>query len=204
MRGTLINRFTRVCNLLLYIYFSIIMGNYGCFRERPQFTIDFLFVYTDTICMETLIKSQLDIALKIVWARRARILRRLLKETAENADGLSRRAISAATPEQYTILTILASFGHGVTVGEIAERLELPHANISRTLDRLERKGLISRTRDRRDKRHMIIRLTLEGGKIARLFSEVATRLNDELWSSYTSEEKLTLLGLLSRQRTAE
>jgi len=103
------------------------------------------------------------------------------------------------TPEQYAILVVLDSYGHGVTVKEVGEAIDLPFANVTRTLERLETKGLVYRTRGVEDRRQMIVKLTLEGAKTARRLGEVRRRLGQTLWGKYDEREKRLLINLLSR-----
>jgi DNA-binding MarR family transcriptional regulator len=153
--------------------------------------------------MDDNIDEQLDRALRKTWSSRRILLRRLLRSRDEpntgHDPGMPRQLILDITPEQFTILCILESYGHGVTVKEITESIEMPHANVTRTLDRLEKKGLIRRSAGHKDRRQVIVKLTLEGTKEARRFAEVNRRLFETMWNKYDYQEKLHLLKLLSR-----
>lgn len=153
--------------------------------------------------MEDEIDRPLDAALQGKWIFRQRQLRMLLKKMSPpqpELPGTHPRRDRGFTPEQYTIISLLHSFGHGVTVSEIAGSIDVPHANVTRTLDRLEKKGIIHRKRGDDDKRQMIVRLTLEGSKAAKKLGEIEKRLDQILWGDYNPEEKRTLLELLSRE----
>jgi len=152
--------------------------------------------------METL-NIRLDRALSAKWAMRSEKLRRLLKELSSkevSRKGISRRDRSIFTPEQLAVITILSSFGHGVATGEINEKIDLPYANTSRTLNRMEKKGLIYRSRGKEDKRQVIVKLTLEGQKIARHLADINQTFYTSFWNGYTEAEKKTLLELLEKQ----
>ena len=147
-----------------------------------------------------------DVRLDQVLARkhieRRILLRRLLKELPPPGDAARKggaKKPTPFTPEQYEIVLILDTYGHGVTVKEIVEAVDAPHANITRTLERLENKGLIYRTRGAEDRRQMIVRLTLAGAKTARQMAKIAERLDDQLWHKLTDDEKRTLLRLLRK-----
>lgn len=164
--------------------------------------LDKLFVCTYNMAMENDINHRLDAALRDRWVSRQALLRRLLKEAIpphRETRGTHPGRDRGFTPEQYAIINILHSYGHGVTVGEIVEGIDIPYANVTRTLDRLEKKGLIHRTRGSEDRRQMIVRLTLEGNKAAGKLGEVRGRLDEQLWRGYSDEEKRALLELLSR-----
>ena len=68
------------------------------------------------------------------------------------------------TPTQYNVLRILrGAGGQGVSCSEVSERLVTKDSDITRFLDRLETRGLISRERETRDRRVIITRITDEG-----------------------------------------
>lgn len=57
--------------------------------------------------------------------------------------------------------------GQGSTVAELAGACMMDAGAMTRTLDRLERKGLVRRTRSARDRRVVNLALTAEGGAAA-------------------------------------
>jgi DNA-binding MarR family transcriptional regulator len=68
------------------------------------------------------------------------------------------------TPTQYNVLRILrGAGGQGVSCSEVSERLVTKDSDITRLLDRLETRGLISRSREIRDRRVIITRITDDG-----------------------------------------
>jgi DNA-binding MarR family transcriptional regulator len=68
------------------------------------------------------------------------------------------------TPTQYNALRILRGAGEqGLSCGEISERMVTRDSDITRLLDRLERRGLISRERPENNRRVVIARITGEG-----------------------------------------
>jgi DNA-binding MarR family transcriptional regulator len=152
--------------------------------------------------MET-INIRLDRALCVKWAARLKKLRRLLKEPLPDCmarKGTGRRDRSALTPEQLAVITILDSAGHGIATGEINEKIDLPYANTTRTLDRMEKRGLVFRSRGKADQRQIIVKLTLEGHKIARHLAETSRAFYASFWDGYTEAEKRMLIELLKRQ----
>jgi DNA-binding MarR family transcriptional regulator len=144
----------------------------------------------------------LDSLFRKKWAERRRLLWKLLRDqyTAEKKPiGADPRDTARFTPEQYDIITVLDSFGHGVPVKDITELIDLPFANITRTLDRLEKKGLIRRSKGKDDKRQVIIRLTLEGSRAARRLAHVRENLLTATWGMYDEAEQGILINLLER-----
>jgi DNA-binding MarR family transcriptional regulator len=74
---------------------------------------------------------------------------------------LNRHGLTAA---QYNVLRILRGAGeHGACSREIASRLITAEPDITRLLDRMEKRGLISRLRDAKDRRFVTTRITPAG-----------------------------------------
>lgn len=64
---------------------------------------------------------------------------------------------------QYNVLRILRGCPDGLTCGDIAERMISRDPDITRLLDRMEKRKLISRSRDDKDRRVVLTRITPEG-----------------------------------------
>src|SRR5215207_6676118 len=71
------------------------------------------------------------------------------------------------TGTQYNVLRILHGAGKdGLCGREIGERMITRVPDIPRLLDRMEKSGLISRVRDREDRRHVTARITPKGDEV--------------------------------------
>jgi DNA-binding MarR family transcriptional regulator len=70
------------------------------------------------------------------------------------------------TFQQYNVLRILRGAGEPLPTMEIGERLLQKTPGVSRTLDRLEKRGLIRRARGRDDGRQVLCALTHAGLRI--------------------------------------
>lgn len=103
------------------------------------------------------------------------------------------------TPEQFIVLSIFNRQSPGMTVGAIAGQTETPFANVTRTIEGLEKKGHVSRIRSKLDRRKVMVRLTLEGKKIVPRINQVKADWLNSLWDVYSQREKTILLDLLSR-----
>lgn len=103
---------------------------------------------------------------------------------------------SELTPTQYNALRILRGAGEeGASCREISERMVTKDSDITRLLDRLETRGLISRERAE-DRRFIIARITDEGLRVlAKLDKPVAERHRRQL--GHLGEKKLTTLRKL-------
>src|SRR5437868_5185103 len=106
---------------------------------------------------------------------------------------------------QYNVLRILRGSPEGLPCGEIASRMITRDPDITRLLDRLEKRGLISRCRETKDRRMVMARITPEGLKLlARLDEPVQTAHRKQL--GHLGRERLRalteLLGV-SRSQTA-
>lgn len=85
------------------------------------------------------------------------------------ADRLARKAAAVMkeydiSPAQYNTLRILRGAGAaGLACSEIGERMINRDPDITRMLDRLEKRGLVERCRDQKDRRVITARITKPG-----------------------------------------
>jgi DNA-binding MarR family transcriptional regulator len=93
------------------------------------------------------------------------------------------------SPTQYNVLRILRGTPDGLPCGEIASRMITRDPDVTRLLDRLEKRGLISRSRDKNDRRTVIGRITPEGLKLV-------ARLDEPIQEIHRKQ-----LGHLGRER---
>ena len=87
------------------------------------------------------------------------------------ADRLARRlepVIKAAelSPTQYNVLRILRGAPEGLTCGEIGSRMISREPDITRLLNRLEKRKFVSRCRENTDRRMVLTRITDAGLKL--------------------------------------
>jgi DNA-binding MarR family transcriptional regulator len=67
---------------------------------------------------------------------------------------------------QYNVLRILRGAPEGLPCGEIASRMITRDPDVTRLLDRLEKRGLISRCRETKDRRTVMTRIAPPGLKL--------------------------------------
>jgi DNA-binding MarR family transcriptional regulator len=89
-------------------------------------------------------------------------------DLVRTTDMLSRGLVPVLKTEdisgtQYNVLRILRGSPDGLTCGEIASRMITRDPDITRLLDRLEKRGLISRCRETKDRRTVQARITPRG-----------------------------------------
>jgi len=92
-------------------------------------------------------------------------------ELMRTVDMLSRGMVHILKAEdlsstQYNVLRILRGAPEGLACGEVANRMITRDPDVTRLLDRLEKRGLISRCRETADRRTVMARITSEGLKL--------------------------------------
>jgi DNA-binding MarR family transcriptional regulator len=100
--------------------------------------------------------------------RRANPEEAVFLDLLRTTEALSRGLIEILKTEdvsgtQYNVLRILRGAIDGLPCGEIANRMITRDPDITRLLDRLEKRGLISRCRENKDRRMVMARITPEG-----------------------------------------
>jgi DNA-binding MarR family transcriptional regulator len=122
-------------------------------------------------------------------------------ELVRTTDALSRRLAQVIKAEdlsatQYNVLRILRGAPEGLTCGEIGNRMITRDPDITRLLDRLERRNLITRSREQKDRRVVLTRITPEGlDALARLDKPVQEAHRAQL--GHIGRERLALLSEL-------
>jgi DNA-binding MarR family transcriptional regulator len=106
------------------------------------------------------------------------------------------------TPAQYNTLRILRGAGpDALTCGEIGERLVSPGPDVTRLLDRLEQRGLVTRLRDAEDRRIVRARITEKGLDLLATLDEPVGRMLGRLLGNLGEERLRTFVSLLDEAR---
>jgi DNA-binding MarR family transcriptional regulator len=119
------------------------------------------------------------------------------------ADVLSRGLVWVLKAEglsatQYNVLRILRGSPEGLACGDIASRMITRDPDVTRLLDRLEKRGLILRFRDTKDRRTVMTRITPAGlVLLARLDGPVQAAHRERL--GHLGRERLRALAELLR-----
>jgi DNA-binding MarR family transcriptional regulator len=99
--------------------------------------------------------------------RLTHLVRRVFAEVSRDHD---------LTPQQTHLLCVLAPAPLGMT--ELGRSLHLEKSSLTGFVDRVERRGLVARTRDAHDRRVCHVALTDEGARLAhKAHAEICARL---------------------------
>jgi DNA-binding MarR family transcriptional regulator len=90
---------------------------------------------------------------------------------------------------QYNVLRILRGAPDGLPCGEIASRMITRDPDVTRLLDRLEKRKLISRCRETKDRRTVMVRITTDG-------LQLLARLDEPVQAGHRKQ-----LGHMGRER---
>ena len=127
-------------------------------------------------------------------------------ELCRTTDMLSRRLTALMKQDdlsatQYNVLRILRGAPDGLPCGEIGSRMITRDPDITRLLDRLEKRELIARTRDSQDRRMVMARITPEGLKLLARMDGPVRELHQSQLSHLGRERLRTLTSLLQSAR---
>jgi len=113
-------------------------------------------------------------------------------------DALSREGVSLAT---WVVLNGVER-GRWSSQSGLAKELRIEGATVTRHLDRLERDGLVNRSRDPDDRRQISVQLSPAGKALHRRLRAVARRLDDRACEGLTERDRAHLQRALERIRT--
>jgi DNA-binding MarR family transcriptional regulator len=152
--------------------------------------------------------------MKTTTQSRARKKPVCLEETAylelcRTTDMLSRRLSVVLKAEdlssnQYNVLRILRGAPEGLPCGEIGDRMITRDPDITRLLDRLEKRDLISRCRETRDRRMVMARITPDGLELLARMDEPVRAMHRSQLGHLGRKRLVALTGLLQLARPAE
>lgn len=129
----------------------------------------------------------------IALLRTADLLRRHLSRVVEP---------NGITLQQYNVLRILRGAGEeGLPTLSIAERMIEQTPGVTRLLDRLEAKGLVSRCRGESDRRQVLCRLTPGGRNLLAQLDPCMDEADESGVAMLRPEDKDRLLELLAAVR---
>jgi DNA-binding MarR family transcriptional regulator len=168
------------------------------FPENPVLTIVVITIIV--LCMKQRIK--LDQQPRRVAHPEESAFLDLLRTT----DMLSRGLIAVLKSEdlsatQYNVLRILRGAPEGLPCGEVANRMITRDPDITRLLDRLEKRGMITRTRESKDRRMVTAQITPQGLKLLGRLDEPVQEIHRKQLGHLGRERLRTLTALLHAAR---
>jgi DNA-binding MarR family transcriptional regulator len=106
------------------------------------------------------------------------------------------------SPTQYNVLRILRAAGReGLACGRIAERMLTREPDMTRLLDRLEKRKLIERWRDTEDRRVVRGRISADGLNLLKGLDEQVLALHRDQLGHLSKDKLRTLANLLESVR---
>ena len=137
-------------------------------------------------------EQEVMLGLQLVVARLMEPWEKFLKTTAE------------LTLHQYNVLRILrGSHPTALPSGEIATRMISRDPDITRLVDRLEKRGLVARIRGRQDRRVVEVAITDDGLGLLRTLDEHVERFPRNMLG-HLGPKKLEQLGVLIDQALSD
>jgi DNA-binding MarR family transcriptional regulator len=115
--------------------------------------------------------------------------RRITKELARRAE---------LTGPQLTVLKMLEGLGD-LSLSDLSERIRAQNSTVTGIIDRMEREGLVLRSRSTEDRRVVRIKLTDKGARIARDIAVEPMEIFRSALESLTPAEMSDLLRILTK-----
>ena len=137
-------------------------------------------------------KSSLEEAVFLDLLRTSDVLARRIGYVLKDAE---------LSSNQYNVLRILRGAPEGLPCGEIGSRMITRDPDITRLLDRLEKRGLISRTRETKDRRMVLTRISPEGLKLLAQLDEPVQQAHREQLGHLGKDRLRALTELLRDTR---
>jgi DNA-binding MarR family transcriptional regulator len=127
-----------------------------------------------------------------------------LVRTADQMQGRAAEMLKphGISPTQYNALRILRGAGaEGLACGEIGERMINRDPDITRLLDRLQCRGLVVRSRGRKDRRVMRARITAAGLALLRVLDRPVAEFQQQSLGHLGRQRLRVLIQLLDAAR---
>ncbi len=106
------------------------------------------------------------------------------------------------TSQQYNVLRILRGAGEPLPILEIGDRMVTVVPAITGLIDRLEKQGLVRRTRSEEDRRVVSVTILGQGLKLLGDLDKPLSKLNKQLLDHMEETELKNLIALLEKMRS--
>ena len=111
---------------------------------------------------------------------------------------LDEAGIEAFNGAQGRILYVLWQ-EDGVTISQLSSWTSLANTTLTSMLDRMEQSGLITREASPRDRRALLIRLTVAARALQADYERISQQMNELYYEGFTEDEVRQLEGYLTR-----
>lgn len=101
------------------------------------------------------------------------------------------------TPEQFIILDLLTEHSTGISMQKISEKIHRDNSAITRSIDILEKKNLVSRVNAEKDRRKKIILITEQGITLLHNAKDIAKQYAKEVAKGLTEKQLNDLFSIL-------
>jgi DNA-binding MarR family transcriptional regulator len=124
------------------------------------------------------------------------------------ADLIQQRTLEVLKPfeisgPQYNVLRILRGAREDLSCSQIAERMVNRDPDMTRLLDRMEARGLISRARDKQDRRVVKTRIAAEGMNILKRLDPLISEHHRRQFHGFGERQLNQLIDLMDQVRAA-
>jgi DNA-binding MarR family transcriptional regulator len=106
------------------------------------------------------------------------------------------------TPGQFSLLVLLAA-NPGISQIGLSRAFGLDKSTVSPSIDRLEKRGLVERTRTPNDRRFYALHLTPAGGDLLMRATERVERQESTMARALTPDERRAMIDMLQRVEAA-
>jgi len=104
------------------------------------------------------------------------------------------------TPAQYNVLRILrGAEPDGLACRDIGDRLINRDPDVTRLLDRLEKRSLVQRSREKKDRRVITVRITEQGHKLLKDLDKPIEALHKQQFDQLSQRQVETFISLLEK-----
>jgi DNA-binding MarR family transcriptional regulator len=106
------------------------------------------------------------------------------------------------TQPQYNVLRILRGAGEaGLARGEVGDRMVAREPDVTRLIDRMEQRGLLTRSREGQDRRVVRVRITPQGLSLVNQLDEPVQHMHERQLGHLSETELASLCDLLAKAR---
>lgn len=109
---------------------------------------------------------------------------------------LKKLDITDVTPNEVKVLYMIGT-SNTKSMSEIAERLKITRGSLSITIDSLVKKGYVIRTRNKQDRRIIIVYLTKKSVSVVRGYGKFYFALLSSLLENLTKEKRIVVKEML-------